>query len=139
MSVKWMLLLVVLSGVAGAEAPVRRDPFWPLGFTPGRAQAETAAPAQPVAPEPEPERILTEEEVRALARQEADEIRQMLMERGRSGTMIMGGMIYAFVRESWVTVGDTITVRVGGRDYRLLVTRLTATDIELEPHRLPRP
>ena len=116
-----------------AEDTVPRDPFWPIGFTPGQntpPEADT-----PEAPPPEPVAVvLSDEELRELAREEARNIQASLE---TQGIAVMGGRVYGFIEGRWVTVGDSFTKNVLGREYRLLITRLTATEIELEPFRIP--
>lgn len=112
-----------------AEPPPLRDPFWPLGFNPGHS----ASPGPPEAAEPAPV-VLSDEELRELAREEARNIQASLE---TQGIVSMRGRIYAFIQGRWVTVGDTFNTQVLGREYRLRITRLTATDIELEPFRIP--
>lgn len=110
-----------------------RDPFWPIGYQPGSEEAV----AQPVDPRPAPKgRVLTDEELRELARKEAERIRQSLV---RKGTMIAGDNIYAYVQNQWLTVGDVLTVEVEGRNYRLEIKDLTTDNIELEAHRAQAP
>jgi len=110
----------------------KRDPFWPFDFQPGHED-----PPPVLKPVPRPEetvQALTQAEIEKLAREESERIRDSLE---RRGTMNMAGNIYAYVQGRWVTIGDTITVTVGGQDYRLLISRLTTNDIVLEPHRIP--
>lgn len=127
-----LLLLQCLPALAEDTAPLR-DPFWPIGYQPaGDPVPET--PATEADPDPEAPRTLTDDELRALARDEAERIRESLV---RRGTMTAGDRIYAHIQGRWVTVGDSFTVDVGGRQYRLLITRLTSNNIELEPHRVP--
>ncbi len=121
-----MLFLLCLSPYAEL-----RDPFWPLGFQP--SAEETPGIPQNQTPAHAPVRVLSQAEVEKLAREEAERIRNTLE---RRGTMEIAGNIYAYVQERWVTIGDTITVAVDGQEYRLLITRLTRNDIDLEPHRI---
>jgi hypothetical protein len=124
-------ILFILCVTALSFAEELRDPFWPLGFTPG----STTQPDAPEQEAPPPEAIpLTDEELRELAREEARNIQASLE---TQGIAVMGGRIYGFIQGRWVTVGDSFTTTVLGRDYRLLITRLTATEIELEPFRIP--
>lgn len=129
-----VLLALLLPSLRGETDTQRlRDPFWPLGYTPGQDAPETAAPEvdQPAAPEPV---VLSDEELRELAREEARNIQASLE---TQGIAVMGGRIYGYIQGRWVTVGDSFTITVMGREYRLLITRLTATEIELEPFRIP--
>ncbi|MCC5850747.1 MAG: hypothetical protein JJU29_21880 [Verrucomicrobia bacterium] len=135
-----MMLAVLLKPANAQEAPppatVRRDPFWPIGYVPKSDHEPVQAPVE------EPEETLaapalTEEELRALARAEAERIRQTL-ERDRTATARMGTRIETLIHGRWVGVGDSFSVEVDGRQYRLLITKLTTDNIELEPHRVPR-
>lgn len=117
------------------EAGVR-DPFWPLGYVPGQNRAAAPEAGKP-APEPEPEVVvLSDAELRELAREEARNIQASLQ---TQGIAVMGGRIYGYIQGRWVTEGDSFTVNVLGREYRLLITRLTADEIDLEPFRIPTP
>ncbi len=117
-----------------AEISAARDPFWPMGYTPGRNAGQTeTAPQTPAEPEPV---VLSDEELRALAREEARNIQASLE---TQGIAVMGGRIYGYIQGRWVTAGDSFTVNVLGREYRLLITNLTATEIDLEPFRIPTP
>jgi hypothetical protein len=108
------------------------DPFWPFGFQP--ANHDPHPVAQPAVLPDEPVRALTREEIEARLREESENIRARVK---RTGTLTMAGNIYAYVQERWVTIGDSVSVTVGGQEYRLLITRLTTNDILLEPHRIP--
>jgi hypothetical protein len=110
-----------------------RDPFWPIGYD-GKKEPvkEAAVETRKVEPEAPRERVLSDDELRELARKESERIRQTL---DRKGTMIAGGRIYAYVQEKWVTTGDVITVEVLGNSYRLEILNLTTDNIELEAHR----
>ena len=121
------LLLLTLQ----AREPLLRDPFWPIGFTPGQSDSPETAPATQAEPV-----TLTDEQLRELAREEARNIQASLENQGIAS---MGGRIYGYIQGRWVTVGDSFTLQVLGREYRLLITRLTATEIELEPFRIPTP
>ncbi|MCC5844490.1 MAG: hypothetical protein JJU05_09585 [Verrucomicrobia bacterium] len=125
------LAAFIFTLTAPAENQPLRDPFWPIGFTPGHDTP--AAGPEPVEPEAAPV-VLSDDELRELAREEARNIQASLE---TQGIAIMGGRIYGFIQGRWVTVGDSFTTQVLGREYRLLITRLTATEIELEPFRIP--
>jgi hypothetical protein len=126
--------LLFLAAYAGrlslAETqPEYRDPFWPLGYY-GKAAPPGATPQ----PTPILTRVLTDEELRALALEEAERIRKSL-ERG--GTMKAGGRIFAYIQKQWVTIGDSFQVEVHGNKYRLEISELTEDNIGLTPHRIP--
>lgn len=118
-----------------AGEPEIRDPFWPIGFSPRAAEPPSNAP-QAAAPEAPAVPVLTDEELRQLALEEARNIQASLE---TQGIAVMGGRVYGFIQGRWVTAGDSFTTTVLGREYRLLITRLTATEIELEPFRIPTP
>lgn len=130
---RWILFIAGLGGLAViCNAQVNsRDPFWPIGYN---------GPDKPVEIRPTPTptpppitRELTDEELRELARQEAEKIRQSLV---RKGTMKTGNKIYAYVQTKWVSKGDNFFVEVLGRKYRLEIIQLTEDNIQLEPHRV---
>ena len=137
--VLFVCLLTVFSNSAAAQDPpssasVYRDPFWPIGYVPkSNEQPEPAPQEEPKEVISAP--VLSEAELRALALAEAERIRQTLE---RSGTATMRGRISALVQGRWVSVGDSFSVEVEGREYRLIITKLTTDNIELEPHRVPR-
>ena len=112
-----------------------RDPFWPIGYNGGGEVSAPMAP-QETARQPTVTRELTDEELRDLARKEAERIRQTL---NRKATMIAGDKIYAYVQNKWVTTGDVLTVEVLGNSYRLEILNLTSDNIELEAHRAIAP
>ena len=122
-----ILIMTCWIGCAAAES---RDPFWPIGYTRDSAPrienpGEEAAPAQPT-------RVLTDEELRKLAEQEANKIKEIL---DRKATAVFGGRVHALVNGRWVTRGDSLTVETLGNTYRLEILTLTTDNIELEPHR----
>jgi len=110
-----------------------RDPFWPIGYTPESSRPAPQVETETEDAEPAPVvRELTDEELRELARTEADRIRQTLR---HQATMTTGNRIFALLEGKWVTVGDTLDVEVHGNTYRLEILQLTADNIELEAHR----
>jgi len=125
-----LCLLCLSCGILIHAGP--RDPFWPFGFQP--ANHDPHPVAQPAALPEEPVRVLTRAEIEARLREESENIRARVK---RTGTLTMAGNIYAYVQERWVKIGDSISVTVGGQEYRLLITRLSTNDILLEPHRIP--
>lgn len=125
------LFLALLTGISAGPALARRDPFWPIGYRPAEAREPSRPAAEPEAPPPPAEeaRSLTDAELGQLVREEAERIR-------RTATMQTGNQIYAYVQNKWVTVGDSFTVEVLGKKYRLKILGLTEENIELEPHRI---
>lgn len=122
--------------VSAQSAPVKRDPFWPIDYHPEKAvtQGTPDAPETPhtVPNAPQTETTpLTDDELRQLALDESERIRQTLR---RQATMTTGNRIYAYVQNKWVTAGDTLTVEVQGNTYRLEILHLTSDNIELEAH-----
>lgn len=113
--------------------PSKRDPFWPIGYDPAKAAVRdipevTSSDVKEVKPEAPP---LTEDELRQLALDESERIRQTLR---RQATMTAGDRIFAYVQNKWVAAGDTLTVEVDGNTYRLEIITLTSDNIELEAH-----
>jgi hypothetical protein len=107
-----------------------RDPFWPIGYT---GVQKTEPPEEiPKTPAPEPIRVLTDEELNRLAVEQEAKIKESL---DRKATMVSNGKVHAFVNGSWVSVGDSLTIRVLGNTYRLEILTLTTDNIKLEPHR----
>ncbi|MDA3873329.1 MAG: hypothetical protein PF795_05155, partial [Kiritimatiellae bacterium] len=115
------------------STPVERDPFWPIGYDPAKAAIREKSETEKSAPkEAEPEApTLSDEQLRQLARDESERIRQDLK---RKGTMIAGDRIFAYLQDKWVAIGDTLTVEVEGNTYRLEILHLTSDNIELEAH-----
>jgi len=110
-----------------------RDPFWPIGYSPeGLAPPPQEKPEAAETPQPQAARQLTDEELNKLAEQEAAKIKEIL---DRKATAVFGGKVHALVNGEWVSVGDSITVKVLGNSYRLEILKLTPNNIELEPHR----
>ncbi len=111
-----------------------RDPFWPIGWDPSQEVVEVEPTPSAPTPTPTPEvRELTDEELRQLAKEEAERIRSTLT---RDATMIANGKVFAFIGGNWVSKGDNFEVEVMGRTYRLEILSLSAEDIQLEAHRM---
>lgn len=134
---KTILMMLLLAGVGisvqAETEPVKRDPFWPIGYDPAKAAVRAASTTpESEAPEIKPEApILTDEELRKLAQDEAERIRQSLR---HQATMTAGNRIFAYIQNKWVTAGDTLTVEVRGNTYRLEILHLTSDNIQLEAH-----
>jgi hypothetical protein len=107
-----------------------RDPFWPLDYNASPSRPEVQE--EPEDPNTPPPRELTDAELRALARQEAEKIKESL---DRKATAVFGGKVHALVNGNWVSQGDSLTVRALGNTYRLQIMTLTPDNIELQPHR----
>jgi hypothetical protein len=120
----FLLLITALSAFS------ERDPFWPIGYTPASSRPEPDEETpDPDAPET---RELTDEELRRLAEQEAEKIKEIL---DRKATAVFGGKVHALINGNWVSQGDSLTVEVLGNSYRLQIITLTTENIELQPHR----
>jgi len=131
---KPFIIFILIPLVLQVSSLWARDPFWPIGYQSGGGL--TAQQVEKIDQEPNQTRQLSDEELRELARKEAERIRQTL---DRKGTAIMGDRIYAHVQGKWVTQGETIDVEVMGNTYRLKITKLTSDNIELEAHRAAGP
>jgi hypothetical protein len=128
-----LCLLLCILGAGAAMAQGARDPFWPIGYTPG---APSLAPTNPTTPVEQATAALTPKQLQELAEKEAQEIRQTLKKQGRQGTAFFNNRFSAYYQGRWVSVGDSITVDVNGTKYRLEILQLTHDNIELEAHRM---
>ncbi|GEM_PF-1003375 len=139
----WTLILPV-TVLSLALVFAERDPFWPIGFDPDDLKPTPTPTEAPQGPRPTPEvvRQLTDEELEALALEEARRISESFR---RRATMQTGGKIFAHVEgenitvlgnNPWLAEGDYFFIELHGKRYRMDVVRLTKTRIQLEPHRV---
>jgi len=115
-----------ITSIAVAE----RDPFWPIGYKPAQDKPEKVVEKE--AEKPKAPRELTDEELRLLAEQEAQKIKEIL---DRDGTAVFGGKVHALINGNWVSKGDTLTIEALGNTYRLQIITLTTNNIDLKPQR----
>jgi len=114
-----------------ASIQAARDPFWPIEYEPGQAVKPEDKTQDP--PENPQTRALTDEEMRQLAREEQERIRNVIQSQGH---MVAGDRIYVYLQNEWLTTGDSFIVEVRGKRYRLEITSLTKDNtITLKTHR----
>ena len=112
--------------VPPTPAPVRRDPFWPVGYKP-RGSAPVAVAPKAVAKE------LSDEEMQALIRREQDRIKELVAVNGK---IVRGNKWYVFINQNLlVTEGHVLEVDVDGVMYSLVIKALSENNIQLEPYR----
>lgn len=109
-----------------APSPVRRDPFWPVGYKP-RGSAPVVAVPKAAAKE------LSDEEMQALIRREQDRIKELVAVNGK---IVRGNKWYVFINQNLlVTEGHVLEVDVDGVMYSLVIKSLSENNIQLEPYR----
>ena len=121
---------------SAAEAPVARDPFWPVGYvhrdtttvaaaeSPAASEAPVIKAANPEPAKPDPLIIVMKE------RELAEKIRAACQV---SGFLKSGEKQMAVVNGQVVGIGDRLPVTVDSLTYNFKVTGVSPTTVKLEP------
>lgn len=116
---------------ASPGAPDRRDPFWPVGYTPPAAQ-QPLAPAAVVPEEVEP---AAEDTSSPLAFNELSAEEQAMVRKHLDvdGVLQQGGRFIAIINEQVVQRGDVLHVQLVNKKYRFRIEQISRNRVELSP------